>query len=352
MDELDTLAPAPEPDAQIESSPSEAPSKNLGDALDNAFDSVFTDEPEMQSGRARDDKGRFAPKDAESVEAKAPEQKPEAKPEPVKAEDAPKADETPKPFNPDEPPSRLSKEAQAAWKTAPPAIRADVHRAFNEMEQGIVKYREQATRYQTEIEPYQQLAQQYGMDVKGVLADYEGMARMMATDPVKVFDTLAQRHGFTLQEVAAHVLQQDLDEYAQQTTDQIKQLQRENAELKRQTQTYTQSQQATIQNQIAEFAVRNPRYDELEPKIAAILRAGLVTAQEPRAKLQEAYDIANRLNPAPQVTAVQNPDRLAQTQKGQLSITGAPGTGSNPALRKPPANARSAVDNAFDQLGL
>jgi hypothetical protein len=347
MDEIETLAPAPETSAQPE--PSSEPSKNLGDALDNAFDSVFADEPEMQSGRSRDERGRFAPKEAAPVEAKA---EPEVRPEPVKAEVAEKPEQADKPFNPDEPPSRLSKEAQAAWKAAPPAIKADVHRAFQEMEQGIVKYREQATRWNNEIEPYQQLAQQYGMDVKGVLADYEGMSRMMATDPVRVFDTLAQRHGFTLQEVAAHVLQQDLDEYAQQTASQIKQLQAENAELKRMTQTYTQTQQAQVQNYIAEFAVKNPRYDELEPKIAAILRSGLVTAQEPRAKLQEAYDIANRLNPAPQMTAPQTPDRMAQTQKGQLSVTGAPGTGSNPAFRKPPANARSAVDNAFDKLGL
>jgi hypothetical protein len=186
-----------------------------------------------------------------------------------------------------------------------------------------------------------------------VLADYEGMARMMATNPVQVFDTLAKRHGFTLQDVAANVLGQDLDDYAKQTSQEIARLQQENMELKRQTQTYTQRQQQEVQSFISDFAVKNPRYGELEPQIAAILRSGLVTASEPRTRLQEAYEIADRLKPAPRtVQAPQNPALADQTRKGQLSITGAPGTGSNPANRKTPASAREALDRAFDQYGL
>lgn len=347
-DDTETLAPAPEPSAQPEPTPRE-PSGSLSDALDNAFDSIFDDEPEMQSGRARDDRGRFAPK------AETPEQpaKAEAKPEQVKAEDTKaQADEGPKPFNPDEPPSRLSAEAKAAWRAAPVEVRADIHRAFTEMEQGIVKYRQDATRWQNDVQPYEDLAKQYGMDIKGVLADYEGMSRMMATDPVKVFDTLAQRHGFTLQEVAAHVLQQDLDEFATQASEQIKTLQRENAELKRMTQEFTGRQQTEIQSFVAEFAVKNPRYEELEPTIAGVLRSGMVAATDPKQRLQEAYQIAERLKPGPQQTAPQTPGLAVQTRKGQLSVTGAPGSGSDPANRKPPASARSAVDQAFDKLGL
>jgi hypothetical protein len=203
------------------------------------------------------------------------------------------------------------------------------------------------------VAPYETLAQQYGMDIKGVLADYEGMARMMATDPVAVFDTLAKRHGFTLQDVAANVLGQDLDDYAKQTSQEIARLQQENMELKRQTQTYTQRQQQEVQSFITDFAVKNPRYGELEPQIAGILRSGLVTATEPRLRLQEAYEIADRLKPAPRTApAPQNPAIADQTRKGQLSITGAPGSGSNPANRKTPASAREALDRAFDQYGL
>lgn len=343
-EELETLELAPEPSPQPEPVASE-PANSVGDALDNALDSVFADEPEMQSGRARDDAGRFKAKEAEAAKV-------EAAVDPLKAPQAPKLDAPAKPFNPDEPPSRLSAEAKAAWNAAPPAIRADIHRAFNEMEQGIVKYREHATRWQTEIEPYSQLAQQYGMDVRGVLEDYKGMSQMMATNPVQVFDTLAKRHGFTLPDLAAHVLNMDLDDAIQPVLEENKQLQAEVMRLRQAQQGFTQQQQTQVQSFIAEFAVKNPRYDELEPQIAAILRSGLVTAQEPKAKLQEAYNMAAQLKPAPPQVAPQSQPRQAQTLKGQLSVTGAPGSGSDPARRKPPSSARAAVDNAFDMLRL
>ena len=344
MEDFDTQAPDIVPDAPA--SAPDAPPPTLSDALDNAFDNVFSDEPEMQSGRNRDQSGRFAKGEAKAapIEAK-----------PVSAEPAPEAATAPaeQSQNPDEPPARLSAEAKAQWAALPPAVKADVHRTIREMQGGIEKYRTEATRWQTDVAPYETLAQQYGMDIKGVLADYEGMARMMATNPVQVFDTLAKRHGFTLQDVAANVLGQDLDDYAKQTSQEIARLQQENMELKRQTQTYTQRQQQEVQSFITDFAVKNPRYGELEPQIAGILRSGLVTATEPRLRLQEAYEIADRLKPAPRTApAPQNPAIADQTRKGQLSITGAPGSGSNPANRKTPASAREALDRAFDQYGL
>ena len=347
MDELETITPeaAPEIEASSPAPEADAPAKSLSDALDDAFDDVFDDVPEMQSGKARDKAGRFA-----KAEAKVAEAPVEAEAKPVEAE-APAKQAAP--VNIEDPPSRLSSEAKAAWATLPPAVKADVHRTIREMEGGIEKYRNEASRWQTDVAPYETLAQQYGMDIKGVLADYEGMARMMSTNPVQVFDTLAKRHGFTLQDVAANVLGQDLDDYAKQTSQEIARLQQENMELKRQTQTYTQRQQQEVQSFISDFAVKNPRYGELEPQIAAILRSGLVTASEPRTRLQEAYEIADRLKPAPRtVQAPQNPALADQTRKGQLSITGAPGTGSNPANRKTPASAREALDRAFDQFGL
>ena len=192
MDDFDTQAPDITPDVPAASTPEASPSATLSDALDNAFDNVFSDEPEMQSGRARDQSGRFAKGEAKSEAKAAP-----IDPKPASAEPAPeaKAPPTEQAINPDEPPARLSAEAKAQWGALPPAVKADVHRTIREMQGGIEKYRTEATRWQTDVAPYETLAQQYGMDIKGVLADYEGMARMMATNPVQVFDTLAKRHG-------------------------------------------------------------------------------------------------------------------------------------------------------------
>ena len=239
MDDFDTQTPDITPDVPAASAPEAAP-PTLSDALDNAFDNVFSDEPEMQSGRARDQSGRFAKGEAQAKQSEAKGEV-TAKPSEVSAksgEVAAKSGEaasqtSEQPINPDEPPARLSAEAKAQWGALPPAVKADVHRTIREMQGGIEKYRTEATRWQTDVAPYETLAQQYGMDIKGVLADYEGMARMMATNPVQVFDTLAKRHGFTLQDVAANVLGQDLDDYAKQTSQEIARLQQENMELKR-----------------------------------------------------------------------------------------------------------------------
>ena len=195
MDDFDTQAPDITPDVPAASTPEASPSATLSDALDNAFDNVFSDEPEMQSGRARDQSGRFAKGEAKGeVTAKPSEVSAKSGEVAAKSSEvAPTAIE--QAINPDEPPARLSAEAKAQWGALPPAVKADVHRTIREMQGGIEKYRTEATRWQTDVAPYETLAQQYGMDIKGVLADYEGMARMMATNPVQVFDTLAKRPG-------------------------------------------------------------------------------------------------------------------------------------------------------------
>ena len=75
--------------------------------------------------------------------------------------------------------------------------------------------------------------------------------------------------------------------------------------------------------------------------------------------LQGAYVMAERLNPAASgtqntaaSTAATAKPNTAQTRNGNLSITGGPGSGSNPAKRKAPSSARESVDSAFASLGL
>jgi len=41
-----------------------------------------------------------------------------------------------------------------------------------------------------------------------------------------------------------------------------------------------------------------------------------------------------------------------QTLKGQLSISGAPASGSNPLTRKAPVTPRESLDRSFASLGL
>ena len=304
---------------------------------------------------------------AEEPEAKAPQRGADGKfqssqPKAAETEDEPATSETDDTDEEDEraPPKRFNKQAQADWDNAPESVRHETRRMQRELEKGLSEHQEKSRRYQ-EVEPFEQLANQYGLGgLKGVLADYEGMARTMATDPLKVFDTLATRHGLSLQKIAAHVLQQDIDEYAEQAGNQIatltQRLQQAEAELHQ----YRSEKYRSVESFVEEFRAKNPRFNELEGDVMWILETNRsIDRSDPKKALKAAYDKAERLNPAsvetsfPQVAAqpIRN-DLSAQTAVASKSVTGAPGQGSNPNVRKPSSSPREALLSAMRRTGV
>jgi hypothetical protein len=258
------------------------------------------------------------------------------------------------------PPKRFSKQAQAEWEKAPESVRHETRRAIREIEQGLVEHQERSTRWKNEIEPYEQLARSYGLDgVKGVLSDYEGMARQMASDPIVVFDTLAKRHGFTLEQIAGHVLRQDIDDYAQKAGQQIVSLQKQVQALQAEVNETRAEKARSVQSFVSEFAQKNPRYAELESTISWIIATNGVDRSDPKKALKEAYAMADRLKPAPAETSFPQPaasairnNLSAQTAVASKSVTGAPGQGSNPANRKLSSSPRDALMSAARRTGI
>lgn len=247
-----------------------------------------------------------------------------------------------------EPPSRFSPDAKAAWSDVPAPVKAEVDRAFREMEGGIAKYREA-------FEPYREFDEQLrqsGQDFNQVIAHYTGIEGLLAQDPIAGLDRICRNLGTDIQSVAAHIMGQPVDQMQQQQTAYTRDLEQKIAELQQQimgvsTHIRTQTQDQ-INRQVAEFAQSHPRMDELAPDIVFFLESGKAD------DLQKAYELAERLNPAPAPApaAAAPTAEPAQTRKGKLSLSGAPGTGSNPATRKTPATARDAIDNAFARVGL
>lgn len=249
-------------------------------------------------------------------------------------------------------PARFSADAKAQWATVPEAVRAEATRAIKELEGGIEQYRQT-------FEPYREFDKQLktnGQTFKEVFDHYTGIEQLLAKSPLQGLDRICQNMGFSLREIAAHVMGQPADQQATQQESIIRELRQELAGLKQElggvSTTIKTQQEKTVLSQIEQFAADKPRFEELSHDIAFFLQNG-------RAKdLQEAYDLAERLNPAPQTmvsapaaTAAPQAD-TAQTRKGQLSTTGAPSSGSNPANRKPPASARDALDRAFANVGI
>ena len=114
----------------------------------------------------------------------------------------------------------------------------------------------------------------------------------------------------------------------------------------------TQREDANLRD-VQAFAAERPRFEELSPDIAELLKTGYAH------DLKDAYDKAERLKPAP-VTAstpaaqTGTPTQAlssAQTRDASLSVSGAPTSGSEPGSQKVPASARDAVASALAQLG-
>jgi DNA-binding transcriptional MerR regulator len=329
-------------EASVNEAVSEAPIARAEEsprgAIDRAFEAM--EKAEASPDRARTPDGKFAPKDDAGDAVKPAEAE-------TPAEATPEAEKPATAFA--EPPKRFSPDAKAAWGTAPEPVRAEITRAIGELEKGLAEY-------QTKFEPLREfdtMARQSGTTIEAALNNYVGIEKLIAADPIRGLDKVCQNMGMSLRQVAEHVMGQAPDQNASAQESIIRELRQELAAVRAEVGTVTtsiksQNEQAVL-NQITEFSKDKPRFDELSNDIAFFIQSN-------RAKdLQEAYELAERLNPAPQApvqVTTPTPAAAPQPRKGNLSLTGAPTSGSNPANRQAPASARAALDNAFARAGL
>jgi len=256
-----------------------------------------------------------------------------------------------------EPPTRFSPDAKTAWKDAPEPVRAEVHRAFREMEQGIQKYRDDATAF-ADLRDYDALAKQHGTTIRATMDQYLRLSQtLQSRDPMPAIQELLRHAGMTVQDLVAHVSGQQPEQASAGAAREIMELRNTVGQLQQQLQgelgqvksTLQQQQQQGLLGEIQQFASDKPRFDELSMEIAAQVRAGY--------SLDEAYVRAERLNPLPAAppppAAAQNgaPDPVVQP-RGSLSITGAPAAGSDPRNRGPSPTTRAALDKSWALLGL
>lgn len=362
--------PAQTPEPATEQ-PSE-PAKTSRDAIRKAFenfddgetseakpekDAKPAEKPAETGERERNPDGTFKAKEADDKAA--PDANTAEKPKDEKA--AEKPSEPLKNFA--EAPSRFSADAKAAWKEAPEPVRAEITRAVGELEKGIDQYRQG-------YEPYRELDQQLrrqGQNPKDVIAHYTGIENLLRQDPMRGLDQICQNMGTSLREIAGKITGQTPDQSAQQNEQTIRELRGEIASLKQGLDGFkndmsTRTQQS-VESAVIDFAAKPEfsRFEELAEDIKFFLDGKLRTKVEQAQMtgkfdpvLQEAYQLAERLNPAPQPdpAPAQQPVQPQTQDKGQLSTSGAPETGSNPANRPVPKTSREAVKNAFASVGM
>lgn len=318
--------------------------------------------------------GKFAPKDGKP----AGEGQPQKQGEPAPAGSARQAQQPaaegergkPHSFTEDAPaeakaPSRFHEGAKAEWNATPQSVRSEVARMEKEFSEGFKKYKESAEAFEP-VRKFHEMAKQGGTTLDQALTKYVNLENVLRADvdqgriPIRGLEEVCRNFGMSLRDVAAAVLGQSPDQVTSQQDATIRdlraQVQRLESAVGGVTSTFQTQQKTATLSEIEAFAAQNPRFEELSEDIAFFL-------ESKRAKdLSEAYDLAAKLNPAAEpaksatgssATRAQEPSSartagdVAQTDKGQKSITGAPSSGSDPVTPKRPSSSiREALKRA------
>jgi len=300
---------------------------------------------EPKADQPRGENGKFAPKVEPSAQ--------------VEQKAAPVVEQLAKPTAYGEAPKRYSEAAKAEWANAPESVRAEAHRAVTEMERGLSQYREVVE----PLKPYLELAKQNNTTINKALDQYIGLERALKSSDMNQkqagIEEVFRHAGINPRDWAAQLLNQSPDQVQSQQDSTIRELRQEIAGLKQQiggvTQTFQQQREKSTLDEINKFASapEHARFEELADDIAFFMKSGRAS------DLSEAYELAERLNPAPiaQLATKQEPVIPAQPAaevqpKGSKSISGAPSQGSNPGAKRPPAKSnREALQRAFAAVG-
>lgn len=324
---------------------------------------VATDKakPLETSTANRDDKGKFAaaaPKPGEAGQQKADPAVVDATAKPAATVHA-------------EAPTRFSNDAKAAWATAPEPLKAEVHRAIRELDQGIAKYKPDAEKF-VPFKEFHDLATSLKVDPARALREYVTLDKMLGENFPEAMARICQNKRVDIRAFAADVLQLNPQaraalkigagqQQAQPVSPEVLALRNEIAQLKQQIGGVTghvqqqqaqsqQAQEAVVNHEIATFKTTNPPlFDELSQQIAEHIANSGLSLQDAYAKaFGDFQDMAQRAGLKPQHQATtETADLAAQTLKGQKSITGAPGAGSAPATQKPSSSIREALRKAM-----
>ena len=335
MSDIDPAASnaAMETQTAVEASPApvadEAPSSTAREAIERAFRAV--------DGQPRDDVGKWTAKPEEDAPKLDQGQKAPAAPaveQPAKMEE-PVAQVG-------EPPARFSPEAKAAWASVPDVVRAETERAVSELTRGLEQYRQ---RFEP-LKQFDDMAREGGTSLDRALASYVGLENMIRENPVAGFLQICQNGGIDPVQIGQALAGiQSGGGSSPEVAPLLMKIQQLEQQIGNVHQTF---QQREAQAAVEDFAAKNPRFDELAPEIEQMLRTGYAK------DLQDAYNKANLVNPAPVASAPAIPMQTArpQTPRPVLQITGSPSAGSDPSTRKPAGSPSEALSRAFEAVGL
>jgi hypothetical protein len=240
-----------------------------------------------------------------------------------------------------EPPSKFLPDAKEKWTNVPRPVQRDVANLMREHETEVTRYKEAAERYEP-IRQYDDIVRQNGRaGVHETLAEVAQLEDMMGKNPLAALNQILLRAGprkadgqpVSLFELAQTVVQMGPQGYQQAVARQAQQQpQNDNPRIQQLEQQLAAMQTQQLAASVIEpFKAEHPRYEELQDDIALFLQSGKIPKSlSPRDRLEAAYDMAVRINPAShapaQAKADPDPgDRAVDDLSGSKSIKSAPG---------------------------
>lgn len=297
---------------------------------------VEAETPESKAARERAPDGKFAPKEpkepsaavvAEPADGSGQDGKAEAKPSEGK-------DYT-------KPPAHFLPRAKEAWASASPDVQSEVYRMQQNYEKGMAEYKESHENW-GKLKEFDQQAKAAGTTVPDYIRNVRAIEQLIASNPVEGIKRVLATANITPEQYARHVLGQAQQQAANPQAAQQNQL---NQTIQTLTQKLEMMEQrdrereeearlnAVADKFITPFKSDHPRYDELEEDIAFFLNSGKIPSTlSERDRLEAAYDMAERINPAPKSNAPSEPGTPAFAPRtldpsGQKSVTGSPTPG-------------------------
>lgn len=327
--------------------------------------------------------------DLAKVQAEKPEEKPEEKPakavkaeadevdtkEPAKAKPAAEKSDGVKPeavqeaqtAKPSEgkalePPARFLPKAREVWANTPNPVKAEVARMEREFATEAEAFKA-SKQFHEELREYDDLAKSHNTTVKAALKSYVDFENGMRSDPETTLPRLLQVSGLdpmravlaifkgvgaTPQQFAQHVLANpgQYQNMPMQQQRPVQPPQQDNVGIAamREIQALRQElAEQRVASTVLDPFMNSPehsRFEELQDDIAFFLNSDKVPSGLSDAeRLAVAYDLAERINPAPYREAPETddtpPTALVNPVAGKKSVKGAPNGGRAPALRTP-----------------
>jgi hypothetical protein len=254
-----------------------------------------------------------------------------------------------------EPPPRMAPHAQAEWHAAPESVRGEVHRMHREMADAYSRFRADHEEMNG-IRQFQQMAKEHGTTLQRALSNYTTMEKKLVSDPHAAFEMIVSNLNLRTPEGQKLTYRDLAYDYLQQSPEQHKLIQAQNAQSAQgyqlgalhqkvdaiangfQQMQYAQAHSYT-RSAVDQFADSHPRFDELGPAIEREIQFGF--------DLDTAYQRAERLYPATHAAQTRQTTPSAQTRSDR-SISGAPTSSPSDGRRGngKPISSREAAANA------